>query len=170
MRLFNPTWLKCSYPRALETLSPWLRKSLHFIARSSLSVVITPPSPHWIVLWRLRLNTAMSPNIPVCFPLYKANGAWALSSITKTFFSLANAMIGSMSHGCPQRWTTIIAFVLSVYFRFMSSGSISRESLIVSQNTGTPLEARMASAEAAMVKGGRITSSPGPMPQATTAA
>ena len=61
--------------------SPWLMKARILSARSSSSVVIMPPSPHWIGLCTLSEKTPMSPMVPVYLPWAMANGDCALSSI-----------------------------------------------------------------------------------------
>ena len=70
----------------------------------------------------------------------------------------------------PNKLTTIMAFVLGVISPSTSSGLILKVSLSISTKTGKALLARTEDGVAHIVVGEVITSSPGPMPKAPTAA
>src|SRR5581483_8491219 len=75
-----------------------------------------------------------------------------------------------ISAGCPNRWTNMMALVRLVIARSTAAGSRLKQRGSISANTGTALHIRIAAAEADMVYGLTITSSPGPQPRAAIAA
>ena len=78
--------------------------------------------------------------------------------------------MASISQGCPARCTGMIALVLSVILRRMSSGSMLYVLGSMSAKTGVPPQYSTQLADAANVIGVVITSSPGPIPAAWHAA
>ena len=75
-----------------------------------------------------------------------------------------------MSAEWPAISTDMMARVCSLILRSIETGSRQKVSRSMSANTGMAFQCRMAVALAAMVQGLTITSSPGSMPTAPTAA
>ena len=74
-----------------------------------------------------------------------------------------------MSLGIPAKWTGMTAFVFFVTAASSLSGSILRVFLSISASTGFAPTNIIALTVAAKVIGVVITSSPGPMPRASSA-
>ncbi len=128
-----------------------------------------PPSPVVIVLFPKKLKVEISPNVPTYLPLYLEPKASAQSSITNKFLLLASSTICSISHGCPYKWTHIIALVLLVIFCSMSLTDICQVSLSESTKMGVAPVYFIALTDAIYVSVGTITSSPSDIPNANKA-
>jgi hypothetical protein len=89
--------------------------------------------------------------------------------MTTRLRALAVAMIGSMSAGCPYRCTGTIALVRGVIAAARPSGLRVSESGSTSTSTGVAPVYVITATEATKVNGTVMTSSPGPMPAATSA-
>src|SRR3954447_7756728 len=107
----------------------------------------------------------MSAIDPIFRPRYLLSAACAASSTT----GIPSARSGSRSAGCPARSTGRTAFVRSVTAAATSAGSMLRSSSSTSTNTGVAPVCTITFAVAGQVIGDVITSSPGPIPRATSA-
>ena len=70
-----------------------------------------------------KLKALQRPIVPTFLPLYSAPRAWAQSSMTLRSYFRASSRIGSISAGCPYRWTGRIALVFSVNLDSIFVGS-----------------------------------------------
>src|SRR5580765_1217569 len=107
----------------------------------------------------------MSAIDPVFRPRYLLSAACAASST----IGIPRASSGSRSAGCPARSTGRTAFVRSVTAAATSAGSMLRSSSSTSTKTGVAPVCTITFAVAGQVIGDVITSSPGPIPRATSA-
>src|SRR5262249_26364823 len=114
-------------------------------------------------------NVAASPKDPTGRPLYEAPCAWAQSSMIVSFCLWASSTIGSRSHGQPPRCTAMIAFVRGDRTALIVSAVIVWLTGSTSEKTGIAPAMTAALADAMKVRGGTMTSSPEPMPQAYSA-
>src|SRR2546422_3103130 len=102
---------------------------------------------------------------PTLRPRYLLSAACAASSM----IGMPSSSRGSRSAGWPARSTGRIAFVRSVTALVTSAGSMLRSASSTSVNTGVAPVCTMTFAVAGQVIVDVITSSPGPMPSATSA-
>ena len=95
--------------------------------------------------------------------------AWAASSIRTRLCLLAMACNASIWHGCPYKWTGMIALVWGETAVSTATGSIFNVPGNTSTKTGVACWCSTTFAVAANVIVGTITSSPGPIPSAASA-
>ncbi len=83
-----------------------------------------PPSPVVMCFDCWKLKQPMSPIVPTSAPLYSVQCACEQSSISGNLCRAATAAIASMSHGLPNRCTTMIALVRGVMRCSTDAGSM----------------------------------------------
>src|SRR5581483_6588355 len=134
-------------------------------ASSSSFVVTTPPSPAAIDFVAYSEKQVACERPPIFRPRYALSAACAASSTTGT----PSAHNGSRSAGWPYRWTGMIAFVRGVTSSATRAGSTLSVSGSTSAKIGVAPVCTITLAVAGHVIGVVITSSPGPIPIATSA-
>ena len=107
--------------------------------------------------------------VPSALPWYEPPSAWHASSRTYRLCFFASAITPSISQGKPWICTGTIALVCAEIFRSASATSMVMAASH-SQITGIAPASSTASAVAMYVYPGTMTSSPGPMPIAVSAA
>src|SRR5580765_412157 len=134
-------------------------------ATSSRFVEINPPSPAAMFFVAYSEKHVMSAIDPIFRPRYLLSAACAASST----IGIPRASSASRSAGCPARSTGKTAFVRSVTAAATSAGSMLRSSSSTSTKIGVAPVCTITFAVAGQVIGDVITSSPGPIPRATSA-
>ena len=116
-----------------------------------------------------KLKQPRDPKLPVAFPRQRDPIDWAASSITGNRRAWAISKIASIFAGSPNRWTGMIARVRLVIAFSIRPGSRLKSSGLMSTRTGRAPSRAIDPTVATKVKGGVITSSPGPISNAIKA-
>src|SRR5581483_1843232 len=148
---------------ALDGDQPWCRSERTRSSRSVSSVVTAPPSPVVTILRGWKEKHATRPRLPQGLPPRDAPSAPAASSSTGRSGS------SSRRAGLPNRCTARTAFVRAVTRRAASPGSMFIVTGSTSTSTGFAPTSATTFAVAGKVYAGTSTSSPSPMPSASTA-
>src|SRR5262249_28684557 len=158
-----------SKPWRPDFTCPCQRCSSIALSSSGEPPQIAPPSMVVMFLLGWKLKTVRSPKLPMRRPRQLEPMAWAASSMMRSRCRAAMSYRRSMSTGSPAKCTGMIARVRSVMAASACSRSVLRESSPTSTNTGRAPTRTITFAVATKLSAGVITSSPGPIPQASSA-